>query len=769
MFQEYLLGNLRYSGMADRRSRIADPHQATFQWALQEEAEQDKNWSNLSQWLATGDQLYWITGKAGSGKSTLTKFLCEPIDKARWKNDPDDFALECALQSGSRCHSFLGKWAGNFDLIIASFYFWNSGVQFQMRQEGLLLSLLNQIFSQRPDVIPNAIPRRWESLCLLGYIPDVWTMQELREALLLASKALAKDAKLCLFVDGLDEFDGDHNALIALFKELVQTYAHVKICVASRPWVVFQDAFGSKPNLRLEDLTYNDIKLFVTAKFADDPEFSKLQRREPGFANQLIEDIVSKASGVFLWVHLVVASLLAGMTFGDRVSDLQKRLELLPPDLEDLYNKMLQSLDPFYLEHAAQFFTLLEVAKQPLTIMQFAFADEESPESVVKIPIGRLAEEDQKLRIDAMVRRLNSRCKGLLEVDRGQYAVQQGAGRILDPDVTVQYLHRTVKDFIQSLKVQTLLQSSIKADFDPHIRLCIAFLAYTKTVAQSPTHLVYANTVRPCLQNAAHVLPKNEKDTILLIDDLSKTLDIFCDRLARSMRTESTRPDQVDKTHRQNCLENLLCAAWDDDVEIGCIGRSFLSLTIVNGILCYVRTKAPRGGLIQIQNPRDPNETFSWPLLCDALCRAVPNCEMVECILALDADPNLVIPEIAKMAGYPKDTPWHLVLELVKPFCEDIGEHGEMSREWEKLIDLMIAYGADKSVLPRSLSSCYSRKRIKELQQTVRKEGTKSQTKAKERGWLSFRRWSQKRRFWLQKNQVHVDEASCLTSSSQDK
>lgn len=44
---------------------------------------------------------------------------------------------------------------------------------------------------------------------------------------------------------------------------------------------------------------------------------------EPRYADQLIENVVSKAAGVFLWVHLVMASLLAGMGFSDRVSDLQ--------------------------------------------------------------------------------------------------------------------------------------------------------------------------------------------------------------------------------------------------------------------------------------------------------------------------------------------------------------------------------------------------------------------------------------------------------------
>lgn len=47
----------------------------------------------------------------------------------------------------------------------------------------------------------------------------------------------------------------------------------------------------------------------------------------------LIGKVVTKASGVFLWVALVVASLISGMNYGDRVLDLQKRLDLLPSEL----------------------------------------------------------------------------------------------------------------------------------------------------------------------------------------------------------------------------------------------------------------------------------------------------------------------------------------------------------------------------------------------------------------------------------------------------
>jgi hypothetical protein len=44
-------------------------------------------------------------------------------------------------------------------------------------------------------------------------------------------------------INGLDEFDGDHEELANLFKEITN-YPNVKVCLLSRPWVVFEDIFG---------------------------------------------------------------------------------------------------------------------------------------------------------------------------------------------------------------------------------------------------------------------------------------------------------------------------------------------------------------------------------------------------------------------------------------------------------------------------------------------------------------------------------------------
>jgi len=63
-------------------------------------------------------------------------------------------------------------------------------------------------------------------------------------------------ASFCFFIDGLDEYDGDHNDIIQIIDELSRI-SRIKICLSSRPWNIFEDVFGQGSNqkLALQDLT----------------------------------------------------------------------------------------------------------------------------------------------------------------------------------------------------------------------------------------------------------------------------------------------------------------------------------------------------------------------------------------------------------------------------------------------------------------------------------------------------------------------------------
>jgi len=618
-----LLASLHYSGMNDREERISKAHEKTFQW-LFKDSDSDK-WASFQGWLESGEKLYWITGKAGSGKSTLMKFICHPDESAE---DPN---------RAPQCRKFLTTWSGDQRLVIASFYFWNSGIQMQMTQRGLLISILHQIIEQCPEVAPLASSDRWECLSLFGEYPFAWEDQELYDTVCRVAKSMFQiNSSLVLFVDGLDEFEGKPEELIALFKDIVDC-SNVKICVASRPWIEFQDAFQHRPSLMLEDLTYDDIKSFVTARFNGEPMFAQLRLREEAFADQLIDDIVVKAAGVFLWVKLVVSSLIAGMGSGDRVSDFMKRLDQLPPDLSKLYEKMLLSLDPFYLDHAAQLFDLVRTSSYPMNLVLASFVDEDDPDFALRQPCSPLSDEEAILRMDTMRRRINSRSKGLLEA-KGPLSTAGGFKHddpLIHSRYTVQYLHRTVKDYIESEKAQAILRSQARSPFDPHLRLLAGHIAYIKSVDLGkffPLALWDFN-FNACFKLAKSVFPDSIPQMILLLDELDKVGPTIFLALAAKLREKMNRDNPLPKS----CLWPSGVGAVADlerQAELGNFNRGFLSMAVGHGIIQYVRVKAEAPCLIG-----------KWPLLMDTLVSpsgryASPDRRMIECLLQKSADPN---------------------------------------------------------------------------------------------------------------------------------
>jgi len=248
---------------------------------------------------------------------------------------------------------------------------------------------------------------------LLGGSLHSWSMSEL----LRAFNILISDSSKAFFflIDGLDEFDGEGTELADFIQVTVSSRTNVKICVASRPWLVFEDAFQQLPSLRLEVLTSADINLFVTEKLCANRMFLELRKVQPQEAECLISEVTEKASGVFLWVRLVVTSLLEGLRDGDSIQDLQERLLELPSDLERLFSKILDQLNPAYFRQASIYLQLVGAAREPLSLLDLSLAEEEF-QRTTSFKIRRMSSQEVSFRTEAMRRRLSSRCKGLLEV-----------------------------------------------------------------------------------------------------------------------------------------------------------------------------------------------------------------------------------------------------------------------------------------------------------------------------------------------------------------
>ncbi|KAL1620845.1 hypothetical protein SLS54_005775, partial [Diplodia seriata] len=455
-----ILENLRYTDIADRYERIEEAHERTFEWIFCESDSKstDSSRSNsprcpkyvqqpnidFVEWLKSDRSLFWITGKPGAGKSTLMKYVY---------NDPRTSAL-------------LQPWKGADKLVTASFFFWNSGTVMQMSREGLLRALLYEALQEYPEDIPTLFPERWRHFELFGADPRAWSWIELTKAF--ESLVATESKKFFLLIDGLDEFEGDC-AELASWAIKTAARPNVKLCVASRPWLMFDDAFKSLPFLRVEDLTAPDMHIFITEKLQSNEVFSRLQKLESKNAESLMSEVLEKAAGVFLWVRLVVMSLLDGLRDGDTMGDLQVRLQRLPPDLEKLFQRIIDGLNPEYRVQASHMIRVVLDWKRPLTLLPFLFTDH-SVKEAISMEFKPLDSEATRFQKDAARRRLKSRCKGLLEASNPDTD---------GPDAKVQFLHRTVRDFVLRKEMNSYILG-LDETFDPYDAVCASHILCLK-------------------------------------------------------------------------------------------------------------------------------------------------------------------------------------------------------------------------------------------------------------------------------------------------
>ena len=187
-----IINSLDFETRQSRQSDISDAEDRTFEWIFHDHHGPFNQHVGFRKWLQFGNDIYWISGKAGSGKSVLMNYVA---------NEP-------------RTQEMLQLWAGDKKLIVAKYFFWNAGAPMQKSQQGLLQSLLREIYGQCPDLVPVVCPSRWKRYHEIG---ATWTRGELSEAFRNLSQQRLLNLKFCFFVDGVDEYDGeDHSHIIGV-------------------------------------------------------------------------------------------------------------------------------------------------------------------------------------------------------------------------------------------------------------------------------------------------------------------------------------------------------------------------------------------------------------------------------------------------------------------------------------------------------------------------------------------------------------------------
>lgn len=448
-----LLDALWYPEMFARLNEIKDIRQASFDWAFKDDRDVGFEIQSLNQWIRAGSGVYFVEGRAGSGKSTFMKFLFK-------QHQVRDMVQETSPSKA---------------LHLMFHAFWIVGNPLQSSLKGLLFSLLYQLLSEDTLLLEQAFEHQDLRRKRCG---ADWSVEELKSLLF---TSLRKSQKLqYIFVDGLDELgqNDDVQDLLEVVDDLV-SQRMCKICVSGRPEPRLISHFSGCARLKLHDLTHKDIAVYVSNEmkrrlqfddsvlfdylkqqglldrhqhrggllrddrssgasrgeciYRDDSHYDKdsYEYDESLVPSLLLQDTVKsyhdtivsilsticrKANGVFLWVVYVLRNVFEGFGVEDDLHALHKRIEELPCGMLQLYRHMFQRYKLKHSVHIAATASMLKLGQHfPMPLFQLVVAiTPELRQHYAASVETRPANELDSL-CSAFARSLNAKSAGLLE------------------------------------------------------------------------------------------------------------------------------------------------------------------------------------------------------------------------------------------------------------------------------------------------------------------------------------------------------------------
>lgn len=671
--QQRVLDCLWYPMIDERRSNVAQAHFKTLQWALSPPTP-EVEWDDLSEWLRSGSGVYWVSGKAGSGKSTLMKYL--------YQNSDARAALE--------------TWATGWRLIMANFFFWNLGTPEQKNLEGLSRGLLYYVLDTDRSLIPQILPTMWRE----AHNAENGNMRlpssgEMGEAFSKLKFEVTKH-KFCFYIDGLDEYTGSPQTGVAFISSLISS-GNIKVVVSSRPTPACVQEFSDGSKLQLQDLTRDDIKTYINDTIGSHRHIQDLMTMDPKAIQKIFGDLVNKASGVFLWVILACRSLLEGFAAFDYPDELQRRVDELPPELESLFKHILNRIEPRYQIQAAKLLKIChqkriypeaEPSSQNFDIsdgiytLGLALVDEHELDMRHVPELRPLTLDEKRMKCKVLEARLRSRCCGLVEVQKasgrkqrcfcGHQPFQTGRSFyspipenvLAEPtamthglvDSMVEFMHRTVFEFLSNPEVWSL------------------------DCLQVPDNNFDANAVisRMSLQ-LAYVAAREEKVDATIVNELL-TEAIFCAQYADESSGNIAASILYSFSQISAALINALGQKADFNYAYPCFGeikkyvrsskKAMAQLALVLAVELGLTNAVKRFALVGLlSHTQDTN--FLWHAIDRPLTNWLPTFwldvspKMIELLLLKGIDPNTTFMRSSRHQTT-QTTPWKCWLQYMR-------------------------------------------------------------------------------------------------------
>ncbi|KAK5944879.1 hypothetical protein PMZ80_002081 [Knufia obscura] len=396
---------LYYTAMNTRRWQLGESPKAALEWIWN---------SKFCAWLRSKEELFWICGKPGSGKSTLVNYL----------STSKRLLVELSVHGA--------QWS------VIDFHFdFRAGEDTANTKPklGLLKSLVYQLLDE------NEAFR--EYVDAQNCLEETWFDREERLVEHLIGGLREMKGNVLIFIDGLDEC-AVHLGQLTTSLLRIQRQSNVKMCLASRPEPILLRLLSKFPVLQMQDFNVATIRdhIRMVCEHFDADESTSL---EP-----LWIEVEREANGVILWARFVVDELFEQRISGATMKELQEKLRTYPKELKDVYARILSRLSEKEVIHAAIAFYALRTGQQyfasdiGLPIYEFF---------ILWVVMVEVVDEemvfDRGFDINQFRSRLHAMLGGLIEFS--------------DALNVVRYVHKTLESYLEEPnKVKALMEQYIR-------------------------------------------------------------------------------------------------------------------------------------------------------------------------------------------------------------------------------------------------------------------------------------------------------------------
>ncbi|QKX58173.1 uncharacterized protein TRUGW13939_05294 [Talaromyces rugulosus] len=409
---------LAFDQIEARYMTIKNAHLETCQWLLNHC--RYKDWLNPEK-MSEHHGFLWIKGKPAAGKSTIMKFI---------------FTRTKYSATGT---------------IIVSYFFNARGEELEKSVLGMYRSLLYQLLHELPH-----LRQVLDSIHLVSPAQS-WSIEVLKNIFQRAVEQLNQYSLMC-FIDALDECKEDGiRDMLSFFEQLGHLTAsagsHFRVCFSSRHYPHISISHGIDLTLESQDGHQKDITNYIHAE---------LKAGTGKAVDEIRDELLNRASGIFLWVVLVVQMLNKEYDRG-RIHALRKRLGEIPDGLHELFEDII-TRNGQNTEQTVLCLQWILFARRPLSIDESYFA--------IISGFGR----DERFIVEWFPELFSPEIMRLFVLDLSKGLAEITRSRV----PRVQFIHESVRDFLLEEgglgRIQSQPQSFTGSSHDRLKQCCMTYI-----------------------------------------------------------------------------------------------------------------------------------------------------------------------------------------------------------------------------------------------------------------------------------------------------